>query len=106
MPFLLQRPFRTTIVEALLAGRQGIGFDIDPLALRLSQVKTVPMKLNQCRIGRGGGKLKPVGSRPLLLALVRHKVKPKPPLGPDRRQCHADGPVSGGRVEGAMDERP
>jgi len=28
----------TVIVEALLEGRQGVGFDIDPLALRLSQM--------------------------------------------------------------------
>jgi len=32
----------TTVVEALLEGRQGIGLDIDPLALRLSRVKTRP----------------------------------------------------------------
>ncbi|MBM4333342.1 MAG: site-specific DNA-methyltransferase [Deltaproteobacteria bacterium] len=30
----------TTIVEAFLEGRQGIGLDIDPLALRLGRVKT------------------------------------------------------------------
>ena len=29
----------TTIVEALLEGRRGIGLDIDPLALRVSQAK-------------------------------------------------------------------
>ena len=29
----------TTIVEAFLAGRQGIGFDIDPLVLLMAQVK-------------------------------------------------------------------
>src|SRR5215831_17592944 len=33
----------TTIVEALLEGRCGIGLDIDPLALRISQAKTIPM---------------------------------------------------------------
>jgi len=33
----------TTIVEALLEGRQGIGFDLDPLALQLSRVKTTPL---------------------------------------------------------------
>ncbi len=33
----------TTIIEALLAGRQGIGLDIDPLALRISRVKTTPI---------------------------------------------------------------
>lgn len=32
----------TTILEALLEGRQAIGFDIDPLAILLSQVKTTP----------------------------------------------------------------
>jgi DNA modification methylase len=33
----------TTILEAFLAGRRGIGFDIDPLALLISQVKVVPL---------------------------------------------------------------
>ncbi len=33
----------TTVVEALLEGRYGIGLDIDPLALRLSRVKTMPL---------------------------------------------------------------
>jgi len=33
----------TTIVEALLAGRQGIGLDIDPLALKIARVKSVPL---------------------------------------------------------------
>src|SRR5262249_37348548 len=43
----------TTIVEALLAGRRGIGLDIDPLALRVSQAKTMPMSADDLRdIGR------------------------------------------------------
>lgn len=33
----------TTVVEALLEGRHGIGLDIDPLALRLGRVKTMPL---------------------------------------------------------------
>jgi DNA modification methylase len=33
----------TAVVEALLAGRQGIGLDLDPLALLLSRVKTRPL---------------------------------------------------------------
>jgi DNA modification methylase len=33
----------TTILEALLSGRRGIGFDIDPLALLISKVKTTPL---------------------------------------------------------------
>jgi DNA modification methylase len=33
----------TTILEALLAGRSGVGFDIDPLALLISQVKITPL---------------------------------------------------------------
>lgn len=42
----------TTIVEALLAGRCGIGFDIDPLALRISGVKTTPLDIEKlARIG-------------------------------------------------------
>jgi DNA modification methylase len=37
----------TTILEALLSGRRGIGFDIDPLALLISQVKTTPLNAIQ-----------------------------------------------------------
>jgi len=33
----------TTVVEAMLTGRIGIGFDIDPLALRICKVKTTPL---------------------------------------------------------------
>jgi DNA modification methylase len=40
----------TTIVEALLEGRQAIGLDIDPLALRLSRVKTFPLDTDKLRI--------------------------------------------------------
>src|SRR2546423_139953 len=36
----------TLVVEALLEGRHGIGLDIDPLALRLSRVKTTPQDGN------------------------------------------------------------
>jgi DNA modification methylase len=39
----------TTIVEALLEGRSGIGLDIDPLALRVSQAKTIPMRIEDLR---------------------------------------------------------
>jgi DNA modification methylase len=35
----------TAVVEALIEGRRGVGLDIDPLALRLCQVKTVPLRL-------------------------------------------------------------
>jgi DNA modification methylase len=37
----------TTIVEAFLSGRQGVGFDIDPLALLISKVKVNPLDINQ-----------------------------------------------------------
>jgi DNA modification methylase len=37
----------TTVVEALLAGRKGMGFDIDPLALLLSQVKVSDLEPQQ-----------------------------------------------------------
>ncbi len=40
----------TTIVEAVLEGRHGIGLDIDPLALRLGCVKTMPLDLDRLRI--------------------------------------------------------
>jgi DNA modification methylase len=33
----------TTVLEAFLSGRQGIGFDIDPLALLITRVKTTPL---------------------------------------------------------------
>jgi hypothetical protein len=37
----------TTVLEAHLAGRQGIGFDIDPLALLISTVKVTPLDLGR-----------------------------------------------------------
>ncbi len=37
----------TTVVEALLAGRRGLGFDIDPLALRLCKAKTTPLPVEE-----------------------------------------------------------
>lgn len=37
----------TTVVEAFLANRRGVGFDIDPLALRLVKVKTTPLDAGQ-----------------------------------------------------------
>lgn len=33
----------TTILEAYMSGRKGIGFDIDPLAIMISRVKTTPL---------------------------------------------------------------
>jgi DNA modification methylase len=39
----------TTVVEALLEGRRGIGLDIDPLALRLGRVKTKPLNVDDLR---------------------------------------------------------
>jgi len=39
----------TTVVEALLEGRRGIGLDIDPLALRLGRVKTMPLDIDGVR---------------------------------------------------------
>jgi len=37
----------TTIVEALLTGRRGIGVDIDPLAMRVSKSKVTPVPLTE-----------------------------------------------------------
>jgi DNA modification methylase len=37
----------TTLLEAYLAGRQAIGFDIDPLALRISNAKVHPLNSEQ-----------------------------------------------------------
>jgi len=37
----------TTILEAFLVGRRGIGFDIDPMALRLCKVKVTPLALEE-----------------------------------------------------------
>lgn len=39
----------TTIVEAILEGRKAIGFDLDPLALQLSRVKTMPLGVDALR---------------------------------------------------------
>jgi DNA modification methylase len=36
----------TTVVEALLAGRKGVGLDIDLLAIRLGRVKTMPLDID------------------------------------------------------------
>jgi DNA modification methylase len=38
----------TTLVEALLAGRHAIGVDLDPLAVLIAQVKSLPLNLSQC----------------------------------------------------------
>ncbi|MDX9953144.1 MAG: DNA methyltransferase [Anaerolineae bacterium] len=35
----------TTVVEAFLTGRHGVGIDLDPLALRLGRVKTTPIHI-------------------------------------------------------------
>lgn len=45
----------TTIMEAFLAGRQGIGFDIDPLALLISQVKVA--QLDRQEVRQAGNKI-------------------------------------------------
>ncbi len=43
----------TTVVEALMLGRKGIGVDLDPLAVRLSSVKTSPLDEGRLRyLGR------------------------------------------------------
>lgn len=39
----------TAVVEALLEGRIGIGLDIDPLAIQLSRVKTMPLDIDSLR---------------------------------------------------------
>jgi len=39
----------TTVVEALLEERRGVGLDIDPLALRLGRVKTMPLDAHSLR---------------------------------------------------------
>jgi DNA modification methylase len=39
----------TTVVEAFIEGRRGVGFDIDPLALRLGRVKTMTTDVNSLR---------------------------------------------------------
>jgi len=45
----------TTVVEAYLSGRQGIGFDIDPLALLVARVKVTPLDLE--RVAQLGSKV-------------------------------------------------
>jgi DNA modification methylase len=39
----------TTVVEAILEERRGIGLDIDPMALLLARVKTTPLDVNSLR---------------------------------------------------------
>jgi DNA modification methylase len=39
----------TTILESYLSGRFGIGFDIDPLALKISKVKVTPIDILQAQ---------------------------------------------------------
>ncbi|HEY4691702.1 MAG TPA: DNA methyltransferase [Anaerolineae bacterium] len=39
----------TAVVEALLEGRRGVGLDLDPLALKLSHVKTAPLDVDKLR---------------------------------------------------------
>lgn len=38
----------TTLVEAVLMGRQAIGIDLDPLAVLIAQVKSTPIHLPRC----------------------------------------------------------
>ena len=45
----------TTVVEAYLSGRRGIGFDIDPLALLVARVKITPLDLE--RVAQLGSKI-------------------------------------------------
>jgi hypothetical protein len=37
----------TTLLEAQMAGRKPLGFDIDPLAARIAQAKLIPPDLQQ-----------------------------------------------------------
>lgn len=37
----------TTVLEAFLAGRRAVGFDIDPLAVRITKAKTTPLNVNE-----------------------------------------------------------
>jgi DNA modification methylase len=45
----------TTVLEAFLAGRYGVGFDIDPLALLLCKVKVAPLGVDQ--VAQAGAKV-------------------------------------------------
>lgn len=39
----------TAIVESVIEGRNAIGFDLDPLALRLASAKTTPLEISEIR---------------------------------------------------------
>ncbi|MBF8284316.1 MAG: hypothetical protein HW378_3231 [Anaerolineales bacterium] len=39
----------TTVVEAFLTGRHGVGFDLDPLAVRICRAKVTPLDVDQVR---------------------------------------------------------
>ena len=60
----------TTVVEAFLEGRRGIGLDIDPLALRLARVKTIPV--NTGSLPHPGRRPSPVGRRTSRKLLSQH----------------------------------
>jgi len=71
----------TTVLEAFLAGRRGVGFDIDPLALQLCQVKSTPLSVDQA--ARAGNiVLRRAASavqshRPVLAEALRKRFDPK-----------------------------
>jgi len=45
----------TTVLEAALAGRRGLGFDIDPLAVMISRVKATPLR--RSLVTKAGGEV-------------------------------------------------
>ncbi len=62
----------TTIVEAFLSGRRAVGFDIDPLAIKICHVKVTPLSIEQIR--DAGVKLLGRASRLVDSAKVEHEL--------------------------------
>lgn len=62
----------TTIVEAFLAGRDAIGFDLDPLAIRICRVKVTPLMLD--RLHAVGHSLMAAASRLIGSAKVEREL--------------------------------
>jgi hypothetical protein len=62
----------TTVVEALLEGRRGVGLDVDPLALRLSRAKTTRLELDTLR--EAGSKVLSLANALLTLSVSGHPI--------------------------------
>ncbi|RMG41548.1 MAG: site-specific DNA-methyltransferase, partial [Methanobacteriota archaeon] len=67
----------TTVLEAYLAGRKSMGFDIDPLAIKIARVKTTPLKHRQivqhCRRILENARSRVASQRAQLLSIMEQR---------------------------------